>query len=91
MEDFDNQLGRAVLKAAARMRDDRNPIGAMARSVLDGEVQLRDAAELPLFRETLGDAIQSGRAEVGKRASGDPTVIALTRKMREADERRPPQ
>jgi hypothetical protein len=56
------------------LRGDRNPIGAMARSVLDGEVQLRDAAQLSLFREALGDAFQSGRAEVGKRASGDPLV-----------------
>jgi hypothetical protein len=44
-----------------------------------------------LARYTLGDAFQSSRAEVGKRASGDPTVIELTRKMRETDERTPQQ
>ena len=87
MEDFDDQLGRAVLTAAARMRDERDLIGAMARSVLDGEVRLREAADLSLFREALGDAFRSGRAEVGRRASGDPAVIELTRKMRETDER----
>jgi hypothetical protein len=88
VEDFDGQLGRALLEVAVRVRGDRDPIGVLSRAVLAGELGLRDAAESARFRDALGAAFVAGSAEVDRRTDGDVTVKALMARRLEGTEPR---
>lgn len=88
MEDFDRKLAQTLLETATRVRGNRDPIGTLARTVLDGHASLHDAAESAAFRDALADAFSSASDEVRRRRSGDRTVEALVAGHHETTERR---
>jgi hypothetical protein len=58
----DDPLARCVLKHLAARRGTDDPLGSFARTVLDGEATLREAADNPWHSQGLAEAAQQARA-----------------------------
>lgn len=56
------QIARAVLAALACSRHRDDPLGSLARTVLDGELDLRTAAANSWHGQALGDAFAAATA-----------------------------
>jgi hypothetical protein len=70
------QLGRDVLKAAARHGGD-GPVGQLAQSVLDGEISLSGLAAMPFLADDLAHGLHDG-LDKRDEFSDDPMLRRLT-------------
>jgi hypothetical protein len=59
----EDPLARAVLRHLAAPHSGNEPLGSLARTVLNGEASLRAAANHPWHSQALAAAAQAARAE----------------------------
>jgi tRNA-dihydrouridine synthase len=57
----DDPLARSLLRQLAAERGADDPLGSFARTVLDGEMSLREAADNPWHAQALAAAMQRAR------------------------------
>jgi hypothetical protein len=63
---------RALLEHLATTRDDDDPLGSLARSVLSGEASLREAASYSWHQHGLLDALRDGMPQMDDPRAAPP-------------------
>jgi chromosome condensin MukBEF MukE localization factor len=83
-------LARAVLRHLASTRDKDDPLASFARTVLDGEASLRDAAAFSWHSSALAEAAENGFDELNRlspqqRGEFQQEAVRYRQRLQEAD------